>query len=43
MVSRMMTDDGIDNRSGFFRRLIRMKYARRYSQPNILINLDEIH
>lgn len=41
MLDRMMQEDFIDNRSAFVRRLIRQEWARRYSQPNPVITIDE--
>lgn len=40
-LDQMMTDDGLDNRSGFVRKLIRQERARRYSQPNPLVTVGE--
>ena len=40
-LDHMMTKDGFDNRSAFLRKLLRQEYARRYSQPNPLIMVDE--
>jgi metal-responsive CopG/Arc/MetJ family transcriptional regulator len=40
-VDVMMVDDGFDNRSAFFRKLVRMEKARRYSQPNPVITVEE--
>ena len=41
MIDRMMTEDAFDNRSGFMRRLVRMEYARRYSQPNVAVTIEQ--
>ncbi|HHY87755.1 MAG TPA: ribbon-helix-helix protein, CopG family [Chloroflexi bacterium] len=37
----MMIEDAYDNRSAFVRRLIRQEYARRYSQPNPAITVED--
>ncbi len=41
MIDRMMSDDFIDNRSMFIRRLIRQEWARRYYQPNPAISVAD--
>lgn len=41
MLERMMTEDFIDNRSMFIRKLIRQEWARRYSQPNPAISVTD--
>lgn len=41
MVDRMMVEEGYENRSAFVRRLIRQEWARRYSQPNPVITVEE--
>ena len=41
MLDRMMVEDGFDNRSAFFRRLVRQEWARRYSKPNSLVTLEQ--
>jgi metal-responsive CopG/Arc/MetJ family transcriptional regulator len=41
MLERMMTEDFIDNRSMFIRKLIRQEWARRYSQPNPAISVAD--
>jgi len=41
MLERMMSEDFIDNRSMFIRRLIRQEWARRYSKPNPLISVAD--
>lgn len=41
MIDRMMVEDAFDNRSGFMRRLVRMEYARRYSQPNVAVTIEQ--
>ena len=41
MVDRMMVEDGYENRSAFVRRLIRQEWARRVSQPNPVITVEE--
>lgn len=40
-LDRMMVEDAYDNRSAWVRRLIRMEWARRYSQPNPLISVAD--
>lgn len=40
-LDQMMIEDAYDNRSAFIRRLIRQEWARRYSQPNPVINVAE--
>lgn len=40
-VDRMMTEDAIDNRSAFIRRLIRQEKARRISQPQPVISVEQ--
>lgn len=37
----MTREDGDVSRSAFFRRLIRQEYARRYSQPNPLVTIEQ--
>ena len=41
MVDQMMVEDAYDNRSAFMRRLIRLEWARRYSQPNPAVTLQQ--
>ena len=41
MVTVMMAEDVIDNRSAFMRRLVRMEYARRHSKPNPDISVEK--
>ncbi len=41
MLDFMAAEDGYDNRSAFVRRLIRQEYARRYSQPNPLVTVEQ--
>jgi len=41
MLDRMMTEDAYDNRSAFIRRLIRQEWARRYSQPNAGVTIEQ--
>jgi metal-responsive CopG/Arc/MetJ family transcriptional regulator len=41
MLDRMMAEDMIDNRSMFIRRLIRQEWARRYSQPNPRVTVEQ--
>jgi metal-responsive CopG/Arc/MetJ family transcriptional regulator len=40
-LEKMSHDMGYDNRSAFVRWLIRQEYARRYSQPNPVITVEE--
>jgi metal-responsive CopG/Arc/MetJ family transcriptional regulator len=40
-VDKMMKDSGIDNRSAFMRWLVRQEVARRYSQPNPAISVEQ--
>lgn len=41
MVDYMAREDGFDNRSAFIRRLIRQEWARRYSQPNPAVTVEQ--
>lgn len=41
MLNRMMIEDAFDNRSAFVRRLIRREWARRYSQPNAAVTVEQ--
>lgn len=41
MIDRMMVEDAYDNRSAWVRRLIRLEWARRYSQPNPAISVAD--
>lgn len=41
MLDRMMIEDAYDNRSAWVRRLIRLEWARRYSQPNKVISVAD--
>lgn len=41
MLDRMMVEDAYDNRSAFVRRLIRQEWARRYSQPNPAVTVEQ--
>lgn len=41
MLDWMMKQDAIENRSAWVRRLIRQEWARRFSQPNPALTLDE--
>lgn len=41
ILDRLMTEDAYDNRSAFVRRLIRQEWARRYSQPNVTVTIDQ--
>ena len=41
MLDRMMVEDAYDNRSAFIRRLIRQEWARRYSQPNAGVTIEQ--
>lgn len=41
MLDRMMREDAYDNRSAWVRRLIRLEWARRYSQPNPAISVAD--
>jgi metal-responsive CopG/Arc/MetJ family transcriptional regulator len=40
-LEKMAKEMGYDNRSAFVRWLIRQEYARRYSQPNPVITVEE--
>ena len=40
-LDHMMKADGFDNRSAFLRKLVRQEYARKFSQSNPLIMVDE--
>jgi metal-responsive CopG/Arc/MetJ family transcriptional regulator len=40
-MNRMTRDEGDVSRSAFIRKLIRQEYARRYSQPNPVITVEE--
>lgn len=41
MLDVLMREDGYENRSPYFRRLIRQEYARRYSQPSAVISVAD--
>jgi len=41
MIDRMMVEDAYENRSAWVRRLIRLEWARRYSQPNPVISVAD--
>lgn len=40
-LDKMAHDLGYDNRSAFVRWLVRQEYARRYSQPNPVITVED--
>lgn len=41
ILDQMMVEDAYDNRSAFIRRLIRQEWARRYSQPNAGVTIEQ--
>lgn len=41
MLDTLMAEDGFEIRSAFIRKLIRQEWARRYSQPNVGITIEE--
>jgi len=41
MLDQMMVMDGYENRSAYIRRLVRQEYARRYSQPNPALTIEQ--
>jgi len=41
ILDRMMVEDAYDNRSAWVRRLIRQEWARRYSQPNPGVTVEQ--
>jgi len=41
MIRRLMSEDELFNRSEFIRRLIHQEWARRYSQPNLVISVAD--
>lgn len=41
ILDQLMTEDAYDNRSAFVRRLIRQEWARRFSQPNVSVTIEQ--